>query len=85
MNCMDIKKIQSDIELILSSGCTTAKKDVEIILASLEKENEVRFEIAITSISESCCNEGSYPIVKDSGFFQIEEFSADSIAVPKLE
>lgn len=54
---MEINKVNSAIQLILFLGDATARKDVEIIIATLEIENEIRFEIIMTSEYESCCND----------------------------
>lgn len=54
---MEINQIRYAIQLILSSGDINAKKDVELIISTLENENELRFEVAITPRYESCLNE----------------------------
>lgn len=54
---MDFGKIQSAIQLILSSGDVTANQDVEIVIYSLEKENKIRFEIGKTLGNKNSSND----------------------------
>lgn len=49
---MDIKKVQSALQVILTSRDINAKKDIKIIISTLEKENEIRFEIALNLKNE---------------------------------
>lgn len=44
---MEIDKIRSVIRFILSTENADAKKDVEIIISTLEEENEIRFNAAL--------------------------------------